>query len=373
MNNIRKGASLLGLLLSASIAQADTLKIMAVYDPGVSTSNVVAQMSAIQTVFGNTPGLGGLSITLVNGGVPYVLSSALTGSTKELKRISARNSTSLNTLRNNHDADLVVVYTDDLFGSCGYAGITAVHNWSGAGAAVVGNPDLRQAEDYFVALVSETCTWNRVAAHEVGHLFGAGHQRAAGAGTRGLFTDSRGDFNEPDPVATYTGDWTVMINSSMPLGCHPAWCTEIQSFSHPGTSTNTPFNANFDNYLAVLATFSSVAAFREPPTCGITPPIFVTGSIQDICWGNEGWTKHKMLWLDTCPSATDFYKTYAQQPPGDPSGYDDFVDTVFAPIQQSIFFVIGANANMKVKACEGGNCSALSSSWYLAQFHEECH
>lgn len=373
MNNIRKGASLLGLLLSATIAQADTLKIMAVYDPGVSTSNVVTQMNAIQTVFGNTPGLGGLSITLVNAGSPYMLSSALTGSTRELKRVSARNSTSLNTLRNNNDADLVVVYTDTLFGYCGYSGIRNLHNWSGTGAAVVGNPDLRQADDFFVVLVSETCAWNRIAAHEVGHLFGAGHERANGANTHGLFSDSRGDFNAPDPVETETGDWTVMISSSLPNVCDPDYCTEIQSFSHPGTTTNTPSSANYDNYLAVLATYSSVAAFREPPPCGLAVPTSVEGTLLDHCYGPNELSRHEMTWVDTCPAQTDFYQTWAQQPAGDPSGYDDHVDTVIWPWQESIFYVLGAAANMKVEACEGGNCSGLSTSWYYASYESECH
>jgi hypothetical protein len=60
MNNFKKAVGLLGLVLSAVSARAATVDILAVYEPGVSTACVAAQMGAISIVLANTDDLNGL-------------------------------------------------------------------------------------------------------------------------------------------------------------------------------------------------------------------------------------------------------------------------------------------------------------------------
>ena len=219
MTIFKRGASLLALLLSAVITKADTLTILAMHETGATTST--AQMVAIPPVFANTPGLGGISITLVNGGASTPLSSTLSGATDEQKRQSATNHSQLREMRDYYSADLVVVFTNSLSANtCGHSGLPSAHNWTGTGAALIGNPDLRQSEVYFISLVTlagDCSTWARLAAHEVGHLFGAGHEEGAIVNPfHGLFTDSYADFVQP---GYGTAKFTITAATYPPFPC----------------------------------------------------------------------------------------------------------------------------------------------------------
>ena len=368
------------IVASASLAQNHTIKILAVYEPGASIIPIPNQMANIATVFANSPPLAGnTGISYANFGFPILLTSTISGADPELQRLDARDNINLQQLRNTHAADLVVVFVSDLNGWCGNIGSEIGFNWIGFGAAMVPTlgPDLRQKDDFFIALVSTQTgcrTWGNLTAHEIGHLLGAGHEFAANQ--RGLLPDSYADWRKPTPGYA-NGKHTVMISTFQPLDCYigqGTGCSEQKKFSDETTTTNHPSNANYKNYKAILRTKESVSMYREPPTCGLSAPVLVTGQLLDHCYGGEPTSRHRLYWSDLCPSASDNYRSWAQQPPAlGTAGYDDHVETVWEPNLSHIFYVFGDAANMKVTSCSGPWCTGLSASTYHAGFEDECH
>lgn len=368
-------AALISLIIApVSYGQQHTVNVLATYDSTASVLDIPGQMAQIAVIMNSTPGLvGEINISYANMGFPVGLSSDVTGSSNENMRTNAISK--VTNVRDLVAADLVVVFVGGLYsGKCGYAGLPNDHNWSGANSNILLGPlvDLRQVDDYFIALVSTASNcddWDNLTAHEVGHLFGAGHESQLGLNESGLFFNSHADYDEP--TASESGTWTVMASRAPPALCDIRPCSEVEKFSDNFTFTGGSYiNENFQ---AILATKFSVSVFREPPLCTMTPPSDYLGGF-DPCWGGNTVTRHVMSWEDACPSEPDRYDFWAQQPASIiPIGYDDKFATVFAPQQAVVFYVWGAAANVKGQSCKGFECTGLSSDTYFAEHHDECH
>lgn len=372
--------AVIGFFVSTNSAGQDyAVKIIGIVEPTANLSPFATQMSKISTVLGNTPGLlGQVSIVYGNLGQPIIAPYTINGTSNESMRSNAVGAVMSD--RNSHSADLVIVFVDQLFdGACGFAGLSIDHNWSGPAAAMqpFSGPDLRQKEDYFVALVSteQHCrNINVLAAHEVGHLFGAGHEEAAGPYFKGLHSNSYADFLKPTSGQN-NGTYTVMISklSQPECGLNNVACTMIEEFSN-ATTLSTPNVTTYRNVTAIQYTRQSVSLFREVPTCNLTPPVWVSGQLLNHCYGGSPVSEHRVTWGDVCTSASDRYEVWAQQPPTLGSlGYDDYVALVYEPAQQQIIYVWGDSANIKVASCGGASCTQLSTSTYHADFEAECY
>jgi hypothetical protein len=91
-----------------------------------------------------------------------------------------------------------------------------------------------------------------------------------------------------------------------------------------------------------------------PGGCSLTAPVNLTASLVNTC-DPAPWSHYIMTWGDSCPTETDYYQIWKEQPVG--SGY---VPGWTAPGPFSDVYVTGADANVRAQACKGAQCSALS-------------
>jgi hypothetical protein len=366
-----KIAILFTIFANISISKAQTVRILAVQESGpTNVVEMALQMQEIQATLTRSPG-NSVSIELVNGGVPEMLTGAITGSTNDQQQISARNNASLIQKRDAHIADLVVVFVDELpvTTNCGWG---RNYYWqNGTGMFPSSGPDMRPQELYYVALVSRSpaCNafprWHIYAAHEVGHLFGAGHNYGFFNGL--IAGESYADFMDPAVRPDNIGAATIMTIPPDNNQCAGYTCFYLDQFSSDQTDNDPPYTTTYSNINAIKKTAPSVSMFREP--CGLSSPTFMSGYIADICYGGNLETRHRVNWFDSCPQKSNNYKLYAQQPIAGFNPYNYF-GTVFSAT--TYVLVNGTGSRIKAKSCEGLSCSSLSLSSYIAGY-VECH
>lgn len=196
------------------------------------------------------------------------------------------------------------------------------------------------------------CTADSVLSlHEFGHLFGAGHEYTGGV-HHYLYTDSHAYlFFLPFPYPT--------IRSNM----HTAYLTGYNWGQYSDAAGSA------DNVRVLLRTALSVANYRplfDPPPlpppyppppsggCSLSQPAYMTQS-QPVHCAPFPYSRYFLTWGDSCPSQTAYYRMWVEQPLG--AGYlpDATVATPF-----TYAWVSGAPGRVRVQACNGGGCSALS-------------
>ncbi|WP_323845811.1 hypothetical protein [Microbulbifer magnicolonia] len=140
---------------------------------------------------------GGVTITLINGGVPVPLGTDFSGTTTLGHLQNAKTAIGNTNLRSQHQADIIIVYDSFVYGACGVA---TSDNWlrdDGLTTFVPTNGlDLRRKDIDYVALVETRCADTpTLSAHEFGHLLGAAHHIEQSPPTTqhpGLYDDSHG-------------------------------------------------------------------------------------------------------------------------------------------------------------------------------------
>lgn len=367
------GASL--LIWCDLMAFGQTVRIAAVRNSNaVNIVEMEGQMDAIIDAFQQTPGVT-VSIDLVNGGIAFPLTTNIVGSTLGSRHFSAFNNASLKARRNDKSADLIVAFVESLPGgsgtqTCGWA---PMPYWQTGLGVLPPTPDRRGQETYYIALVSNASSCNNVdwsevfAAHEVGHLFGAGHRY-------GLFNglvsgQSYGDYLDPNVRPGNQGARTVMsIDAVAVTDCATYTCFDLEQFSSSQTESEPPsFTSSFSNAVAINLSGSSVAVYREP--CSLAIPNDLGGYIEDICYGGQLGTRHRVHWDDSCPDESDSYNLYYRQP------------TLFSSLRylgkvfsaSTTVEVTGDGSFIFATACDGLNCTTYDpSDLYYAEW-VECH
>lgn len=367
MSTLKKISILLLICVPISSANAQVLRVISGYEITANISEIPTQMALIQQAINDTSGVSEV-ISYANLGFPVLLTGSISGTTNQQNLQSAINNTNISSLRNSEYADIAIVFVDQLpSGDCGWAGDGINFYWDNA--AGISPPDTRMSETYYVAIVSTTSDCRQRpywAAHEFAHLFGAAHERDAGQGP-GLYGDSYADFKKP--VGAVNGKYTIM-KTWPDLYCGSSGCDEEGEYSNISTQTNSPGNYNERNDRAINATKASVALYREPPPpCSLTPPLFLSGYINNICYGGNLSTEHIVSWVDACPSASAQYDMYFKGA-GTSQPYQYFGTRA---VTWDDIYVSGADAYIKVNACDSfGTCTTLSVSRYYAEF-VECH
>lgn len=379
------------IVFSSAWAVDDEIRILAVYTSDASTTNIQDQMLNIQQAWISTGLIGfptPVGVNIANAGLGVALGGApLTGFDYQ-QYDQAKIRQELLDKRNQYGADVVVVFTSamlDDFGRqiCGFA---KQHDWTDFGGYpgafvpdLATGLDLRPAETFFLAIVATTpssCvsgSGEHLSAHEIGHLLGGGHEHGVTTSLPSdgmyLYEDSHAFIKRIYPgrgggeargeltaLATRHGDGDSM--------CINSQCDHKLEFS----STNFG-DTNHENKRAFEIVAKSVANFRVPPVCGLSPPDEVGGLLTHICYTTQpAQTRYQVWWSNSCSAETDYYELHAGQFIVGP--YNKFWTT---PNQSSGVYVInppGPNSNyVKVKACDAnGTCSELSDSFAYTPF-----
>ena len=317
---------------------------------------------------------------LVNNGVPVSLNVGVTTGDWATQLASATANPGWDALRTTHSADIMLLFTGSLTGYwCGHA---VQHNWTRISNQIPGqfvpepsNPllDLTGQDDSYYAIVatSGTCP-DLLAAHEFAHLLGTGHTKEFALGDY-LFDDSHAEtvFTELDPlpeepgggppIGTITyGQKTIAAEGGNPPACHDmdVSCT----YDHRFSSNDGVADAEGTFEVTAL----SVANYRVPTQgCGLEPPENFAAALIASC-NPPPYSQWVVTWTDGCPSATDYYEIWYQQPIINPPvfGWNSYIPA-------SNVFITGAPSLIRAKACSNtGGCSSLSIHQVIV--HDVC-
>lgn len=392
------GTLFVALFALEANALDNNIKVLAVMAPNaVNDANLSQQLNQIETVWNGSSISTVTSLSLVNqrDGAGNPIKPQLSGPTLTTTSYQATHTAllsgayNLGALRNSYQADLVVVFVPGyaLSGVCGYA---PQDNWTDGGGtpgafvpAVSGSAiglDRRGSESFFLAVLSTSpaCTQiqsnnntlNNIA-HEIGHLFGAGHDTArtpAGlppASPSGyyLFTDShamvrsisffgltivfKSVIARPDPL--------IQDCVSSPAGN----CAVSPVYSRDGGFGD----GSHDNVRAIAFTATSIANYRPvPANCSLSRPTDVFGFVTHVCFYNTGLTRHQVFWDDACPDATDYYEV-------ERSLFSAFGPYSFGwtAATQTTQIYNNIDGWVRIRACNNSvGCSAPSNSFYYA-------
>ena len=381
---------------------AQTRKTFGEYDNINNLTAVIDQMVAVWNVTSDGDIdpllLSPITMTIANTKevsgdyeIPQLDGPAMTA-TDDLTTWGRLTSTEFDTqqVRNAYDADIVIAIVDsNLMRSCG---IGPTRWWNdhfipaGNFKAKLTGPeaglDRRGAENSYMVVISDavSCFSRNTAindsminilAHEIGHLFGGGHDLEptqpgrAPSTPRGwyLYDDSHGYvsvltlpfFNLTLRLKTVLSRRDIDIAKCMT----GQWCTQMGVYSEA---------AGFNNVGTIKKTDASVANYRpipsDPPVvaCNLSTPTNVRGRLLEYCDTNDDVSRHELAWDDSCPEETVVYNGAAS--PNGPFGPYYIVGTSLAsptPTWNRI------DVWWKIRACSATGCTGLSDSYYFAK------
>ena len=191
------------------------IKILPVYTStagsGTQVMKIMDALDYFEDVFQNSD-----ILVPANVASPVPLNISLSGDVIQQYE-QAEGAQALIDLRNSNGADLVIVFTSNVIGDCGIAPNEYWIN-STIPTVLLANAqglDLRGKDDSYIALVDVGCSVD-VTAHELGHLFGAGHVMAPGESRPYLLDDSHADaqfFNIPPPINILVNYRTIVSDT----------------------------------------------------------------------------------------------------------------------------------------------------------------
>jgi hypothetical protein len=364
----------------------NTIRVLGIYPTGstISTAYMSDQLNGISQAWNATAltlASGGVAIELVNGGQPVPVS--LTGLPRTIAAVYnwAFNDSAITAQRNFWSADVVVLFVPFVSGTtCGGSG-----SWWSSTHVFIGNSqglDLRGQNNAYHAVIGNACPLNATA-HEFGHMLGGGHRLDDADGTNLRFYPDSRAFMFLQHI--YIPEWGIDIYYEESTALGTAGSFTASNVFVPECPVSTSFcvfdniyssigglgDSGHNNARTLSQTARSVANYvtsPSPPTPVLNPPINVTGFVTEICdsYGYGG-TSHLIFWNDDPQTNVpiSFYIMWGSQPPGLPY---QFGWTITSPQRFSPAWVWGADALAKLSACSTTQCSALSSSSYLAKW-----
>jgi Metallo-peptidase family M12B Reprolysin-like len=361
------------LLLCAQPAIADTvIRVLGVVRQGSSVDGqkMLTQLTTLRDTWNNSglsaSSTGGITIQLVNENSPALVILPSLPSSGDIAQW-AQNQGAMVAKRNENNADIVVFFVPGAQAYCGV--VPQVSGWSRSRQFVAGSGglDLRFAEDFWLAVVAPTpsdCP-DQIAAHEVGHLLGAGHVNVSSS----MYPDSQAwsEYFSFEIFGTLI-QFGLSTAVADPLDCAPPLgvndCTFMSQYSRP-----EPFvgNTTHNNTRTLGIVAESVANYRQGiPFVVLNPPVNVSGYLIEInCNWIPPYSGHIVTWQDDPQTNVPVtgYDIWYSQPAGFPFQYAWSI-----PYSQKYTpaYVWGANAAFRVSACSTTQCSGQSLSSYLA-------
>lgn len=336
-----------------SFALDQDIRVLSVYSTNASDPSFIPKIVDSLGVLADTWSNSNLTvpIILLNKTNPLALNTSLSGSASQQHQ-QAEVLQGLKDLRNDHGADLVVVYTSGITDACGVA---PTEFWIDPiiPTSFMTPIDLRGAEVGYIAVVDIGCPED-VTAHELGHLFGAGHVTAPGGSHPYLFDDSHADaqfFNIPPPINILVNYRTIVSDTEAECANQIFPCMLQKRFStRPG----------YNNFNTLQKTAFSVANYRQTPVI-LASPTNLWGYLVGSC-SPPPLDHHKIFWSEGGSNvAIDHYQIFYSQPPT-----GNYIYGWSRSFESTDAYVAGLDASVKVRACTTTLCSNLSAGSYLA-------